>query len=250
MRALLRADRGSGFPVLYVPGIDGTGELLLGTASRLEEHFRLLRLAYRADDFPREDTYEALARTIAEVCEERQLGRCLVLAESFGGAVALQLALDYPDLVQGLMIINSFARFPKRAQLAFSRQVAPLVPRALFNLGRRALAPRSLFGRRREAAPLRAFRELPGAFFDEGYRRRLAMIAGLDLRPRLIEIKQPLALFASEFDRVVPSHQTMAEIAEMIPQATLEPVLGGGHLILPLASEPWTERLAELQARK
>ncbi len=250
MRALLRSDRGSGFPVLYIPGIDGTGELLLGTASRLEERFRLLRLAYEVEGPAEADSYEGLASSIARICEEEGIQRALLLAESFGGAVALQLALDSPDLVEGLMLVNSFAHFDRPGRLGFSRLVAPWIPHPVFDFCRSRFAPRTLFGQLGDDEALRAFRALPGAFFDHAYRRRLAMIAGLDLRPRLGEIRGPTALFASELDRVVSARRLMTQIAEGLPQATLEHVPRGGHLILPLAAQPWAERLSELLARK
>ena len=40
--------------------------------------------------------------------------RTVILAESFGGAVALTLALARPDLVGRLVLVNTFAHFPAR----------------------------------------------------------------------------------------------------------------------------------------
>jgi aminoacrylate hydrolase len=249
MRAYLHTDRGSGPALLYVPGIDGTGDLMLGTASRLEQEFRLLRLKYRAEGERGADTYEALAASIAGVCKEQGVERCVVVAESFGGAVALQLALDFPDLVSGLMVVNSFAHFPGTWRLRVSELLSGFVPRWLFELGRKTFVPLSLFGARSEKALVEEFRALPGAFFDEAYMRRMAMIRGLDLRPRLGELRQPTMLFASDGDRIVPALVTMAIIEAAVPQATLTLVKGGGHLILPLAEEPWVERVQELLGR-
>jgi len=252
LRAVLREESGRGLPLLYVPGIDGTGELLLGTASRLAERFRLLRLAYCGDVGRARGgspTYPELAASVAALCDGLGIEACLVVAESFGGAVALQLALDRPDLARGLLVVNSFAHYPARLRLAVARCTSPLVPRALFDLGRRWLAPRSLFGARRDPGTVAAFRSLRGSFFDRAYRDRLAMIAGLDLRPRLGELRQPVALFAGDHDRIVTSRRCMAEIHAGLPDSTLEIVPGGGHLILPLPDEPWPERLEGLAGR-
>jgi 3-oxoadipate enol-lactonase len=249
MQAILHADRGTGFPLLYIPGIDGTGELLLGTGVRLEDEFRLIRFCYRADDDAASDSYADLAASIATLCGQQGVAECMVIAESFGGAVALQLALDFPKLVRGLAIVNSFARFPSPVRLRLSRALSIFVSRTMFDLGRRHLAPRSLFGRRAHSEVVEAFRNLPGAFFDESYKRRMDMIAELDLRPRLAELHQPLMLFSGDADRIVPSLETMPEIAQHVPHATHEVVSGGGHLILPLPEEPWPERFRELQSR-
>lgn len=234
--------------MVYVPGIDGTGELLLGTARRLEERFRLVRLRYDVEGPGEEvrDTYPALAGSVAGVIGELGIERSVVIAESFGGAVALQLALDRPERVSALGIVNSFAFYPRRARLALARRAAPLVPRPLFHLGRRWLAPFALFGERRDPDSIAAFRAIPGACFDEGYARRLAMIAGLDLRPRLPELTLPVRLWASGTDRVVPSVACLREVAAALPDARLEVVPGAGHLLLPLADQPWPDRVSEL----
>lgn len=234
--------------MVYVPGIDGTGDLLLGLEPRIEARMRLVRLAYTGDgDLP--DTYADLAASAASVARAQGVGRCLLLAESFGGAVALQMALDHPELVAGLLIVNSFAYYPERLRLALARGVSPVVPPALFDLGRRWFASSQLFGRREDPAAIAAFQALSGTFFDEAYERRLAMIAGLDLRPRLGDIRQPAALFASDADRIVPSLECMEELRTRLPDATLEVIEGGGHLALPLAAEPWPERLMDLARR-
>ncbi|MCA8968702.1 MAG: alpha/beta fold hydrolase [Planctomycetes bacterium] len=251
MKALLRSDRGSesGTAVVYVPGIDGTGELLLGTQERLEERFRLVSLRYEAENTPADrarDSYEALAGDIMRILDELGIEDAVLVAESFGGAVALTCALDHPSRVRAVAIVNSFAWYPKRASLAWGRAFAPMVTRTMFDWFRPRLAPWSLFGKPRDDEALRRFRAIEGGFFDRAYRRRLAMIRGLDLRPRLHELRMPVALFAATRDRVVPSMRCARTMQEHIAHATLEIVEGGGHLILPLSRLPWPEWIRAL----
>lgn len=234
---------------MYVPGIDATGALLLGTAARLERHFRLLRLRHVAKDATDDDRYETIADSIVEILDAAQIDDAMLLAESFGGAVALQCALDHPRRIRALAIVNSFAWMPKRFALALSRLGAPLLPRTMFEYFRPRIAPWSLFGHRREDDALRRFREHHGTWFDYAYRRRLTMIRSLDLRPRLHEIEQPVALFASDMDRVVPSVTCARTMQQSLRNVTLEIVEGGGHLILPLESIPWVDKLRQLDAR-
>ena len=127
--------------------------------------------------------------------------------------------------------------------------LAPMTPRAFFRVGRHLLAPFSLFGRRLESQALALFRAQSGTYFDDAFRRRLEMLAQLDLRPRLAEIRQPVALYAGDRDRVVESVSCLGEMAKSLPDATLEVISGGGHLVLPLASEPWPERVKALAKR-
>lgn len=248
MNAKLRGDAGSGLPVVYVPGIDGTGDLLLGLGPRLERAARLIRVCYDVDDPDTADTYEALAESIAAVLRAQGVERCVVIAESFGGAVALQLALSEPQLVAGLMVVNSFAYYSRRTHLAFMLALSPLVTEWSFNFARKHFAPKQLFGRSDPQA-LADFQALPGVSFDEGYLRRARMIQRLDLRPRVGGVTQPVALYAGDRDQVVPSVQSLGELKGLLPDATLEVLPGGGHVVLPLAEEPWVERVLALGRR-
>lgn len=246
MIAAVRKQEGAGPPLVYLPGIDGSGDLLLGTAARLAERFTLLRLCYRPSG---EDSYAALARSIDALLEERGAGRVLLLAESFGVAVALQLALDFPDRVAALALVNGFAHHPWRLRLLCSQVGAPLLQGAFFRVCRRIVSPAALLGPRDVPEVRARFLASGGVALDPAYRRRLSMIRGLDLRPRLGELRAPLALFASDQDRIVPALRAAQEIAARVPHATLEVLGRAGHLVLPLPEEPWLARLQELALR-
>jgi pimeloyl-ACP methyl ester carboxylesterase len=252
MQAELESDTASDqTAIVYLPGIDGTGELLLGTAARLAESFRLLQLRYehRTGEELVGDGYGELARSVAESIAAQGIERVLLLADSFGVSLALRTALDHPELVAGMALVNGFAYYPRRLRLALPSALAPLVPRSLFKLGRSVGAQRSLFAPRRDAVALREFRALPGAYFDAGYRQRLEMVRRVDLRPRLADIRQPVAIYASDHDRIVPAIPGAEVMAAALPDATYEVLPRAGHLVLPLAEEPWVERMQSLARR-
>jgi pimeloyl-ACP methyl ester carboxylesterase len=236
---------------VYVPGLDGSGELLLGTAGRLGEHFRLLRLCYRTTGPapPGGDDYASLAGDVARCLDEAGIERALVLAESFGGAVAVQLALDAPERVAGLAIVNSFVRYDRPWSALLSRELLRLTPAFAYALGRTLVAPTLLIGPRRDPVARREFRRAPLLGLDHGYLRRLTMIARVDLLDRLAEVTAPVALFASDRDRIVRSVRSALAMAERLPDATLEILPRGGHVVLPLAAEPWLDRLQALRVR-
>ena len=232
--------------VVYVPGIDGSGELLFATADDLARHYRLVCLRYEADG---EASYSGLAGSIVECLSS--LGGTeppVLLAESFGGAVALQTALDHRERVGALMIVNSFARYPKQFGLACTRLAAPLL-HPVFRLLRNWFGVSALFGPRRDPELVQAFRSREGGGMDTAYRQRLAMIRGLDLLPRLGEVTLPVALLAADRDRVVPSVRCGRVMATRLPDATFEVLEDAGHLVLPIASFGWITRIDALLAR-
>jgi pimeloyl-ACP methyl ester carboxylesterase len=246
MHAEILATSGTGPPLVYVPGIDGSGEMLLGLAERLGPRFRLTRLHYTGDV---SGDYATLAASVARCITSTGAERALVLAESFGVAVSLQTALDHPTRVAGLALVNGFARFHDRLGLAITRGVFALAPQAWIHTARARFAQRGLFAPRRDPEALAALLALRGGWFDDRYRARLLLIRGLDLRPRLPEVRCPVAIFAATHDRVVSSVTAGREMHAGIHGSELTVLPDAGHVVLPLAEEPWEERLASLARR-
>jgi len=250
MHAEILATSGAGPPLVYVPGVDGSGELLLGTAARLERHFRLTRLRYAGDG---SGDYVTLARSVA-ACLQAGPGaegqqRVLVLAESFGVGLALQLALDHPERVAAMALVNGFAHYSKRLELRLTRLLFRITPGSWIRLARGSFARQGLLYPRRDAAAMQALRALDAAWFGPSYLERLAWIAGLDLRARLGEVRCPVALFAADEDRIVRSVAAAREMQAALPDAELTLLRRAGHVVLPLVEEPWEERLLALARR-
>ena len=274
MFAEVVSDRGRGWPipgwgggepaVVYLPGIDGSGQLLLGTAARLEERFRLLRLRYRLSANPSHRSYAHLASSVIEAVSLRGVDRMVLLAESFGGAVALRAAIDFPGQVEALALVNTFAHYRSRSRLALSRVGLRMTPAWLVAAGRTILAPRLLFGGRDDRAAVEDFigrqkrgRANPSTAenaavvwgLDEGYHSRLRMIQGLDLRSELGSVRQPVVVFASGRDRIVDSVRQAREMAAALPDVEVVTLDGRGHVVLPLADIDWPARVERLIAR-
>lgn len=217
-------------PLLYLPGIDGTGRLLYRQTD-LQNQFRVHCESYPQN---RPQTYEELADTAAANLTN-SIGKqpVTVLAESFGGAVAITFALRHPELVERLLLINTFVRFPARIRIwlgAFFARFFPARPsypwtrpiRSLFFMSRGCpKQDRDRFWKQTADVPMKAY----------GYRMQL--LAGVDLRSRLSEIAVPTLVIAAPDDRVVPA-RAGREIASLMPNAKLiEPRVGHTAIIHP-----------------
>jgi len=217
-------------PLVYLPGLDGTGRLLF-RQDDLFHHYDVLCESYPQD---RPQTYEELADTGAAHVRVRWGERpVIVLAESFGGAVALTFALRHPELVERMVLVNTFARYRGRVQIRLASFFGRFLPRKPSHPATRPLRSVFFFSKaipkserdewwsRTEDVPMQAF----------GYRLRL--IANLDLRPRLPEIPFPALVIAAPDDRVV-SPKAGRELARLLPNALLvEPRVGHGAMIHP-----------------
>ncbi|MFT5285195.1 MAG: pimeloyl-ACP methyl ester carboxylesterase [Planctomycetota bacterium] len=249
--AEVRSDAGSGLPVVFIPGLDGSGELLLGTAARLRAHFRVVCMCYRTHGAPpaQGDQYKDLAKSVVNEMDRLGIERAIILAESFGGAVAFRTAIDSPERVAALAIVNSFAFYRRTLRLAISRSILRVVPPSVYKLCRYLFAPLVLLAPRRDPQAIAEFRTAPLLDLSGGYLRRMKLIGSLEMRSELSRVTQPVHLFASTHDRVLNSVRAAEEMAALLPDAEITILSKAGHVVLPLSEEPWLERLQTLAAR-
>ncbi|MFQ5731299.1 MAG: alpha/beta fold hydrolase [Planctomycetaceae bacterium] len=216
-------------PLIYVPGLDGTGRLLF-RQNALERQYTLFCESYPQD---RPQTYEELADAAARTLQENADRPAIVLGESFGGAVALTLALRHPQLVERLVLVNTFARYPARFRIRLASFFGRLLPRRPSHPVTRGIRSpfffspdvpkevRDAWWDRTDDVPMRAF----------GYRLRL--IVELDLRSRLREIHRPALVLAAPNDRVVHP-KAGRELARLLPNAhLLELPVGHAAMVHP-----------------
>ena len=213
--------------LIYLPGLDGTGRLL-HRQPRLFEEYHVHCVAYPQQSPATYEQLADLAVTALEASPGRRPG--VVLAESFGGAVALTLALRRPDLVERLVLVNTFAFFPRRPLIELLAWLGPWLPNRPSHPATRGVRGLVFFPA-----------EIPQSERDEwwnrtadvpmsAFGRRLQMVAALDLRPRLASIRTPSLVFVAPNDLVVPPSAGRA-LARRLPCARLVP-FPSGHATL------------------
>jgi len=161
---------------------------------------------------------------------------CHVLGTSFGGMVALNLAVRHPDLVDRLVLCCTSPG-----------GVAPSYP--LHELA--SLDPDDAFATRMRIMDRRwdpdADEPIPGlgAYYEQmaaaatatpdleqvaGLRRQLAARAGHDVVADLASIAKPTLVCAGRYDDIAPMENSEL-IADRVPDATLQ-VFEGGHIFM------------------
>jgi 3-oxoadipate enol-lactonase len=160
---------------------------------------------------------------------------------SLGALVSLQSALDYPEHVLSLTLVNGFARVRLHPASAFggAGRLALLLIGRMDWMGR--WVARSLFPQPSQAE-LRALAARRIGANDRGsYLRTLLAVLAFDIRSRLGEIKQPSLVVAGAEDRIVPLAAKVS-LARGLAEARLEIVPGSGHAT-PIDSAPVFNRL-------
>jgi 3-oxoadipate enol-lactonase len=134
--------RGSGEPVLLIsPGPIADGLLPFQSEAVLVEQYRLIRYHQRGQGGSTRSTepvsFEEHAADAAALLDHLGVRRAQVVGHSTGGDIALQLALDRPDLVQTLALLEpALMGVPSAA--AFFEKAGPAV--AAYNSGDREKA--------------------------------------------------------------------------------------------------------------
>lgn len=184
---------------------------------------------------------------IAGFCDVLGVERPILLGHSFGGMVALGVAIRYPELLSKLIVSNSAAKFrPERALEMFER---------LGGEDARAAAQEYFEGPSEER--LERFMEVCYPLYgtvppDPDVRARILArpevgihyfadeINTYDWFPTLDRIACPTLLLACELDPITPvaGHE---EMAAAIPGARLEVFADAGHA-------PWRDRPADALA--
>lgn len=101
---------GEGEPVLILHGLFGTLDNWQTIAKGLSAHFTVFILDLRNHGkSPHTEgvyDYPTLAEDIATFMQERWIFSANIIGHSMGGKVAMQLALNYPDLVEKLVVVD------------------------------------------------------------------------------------------------------------------------------------------------
>jgi pimeloyl-ACP methyl ester carboxylesterase len=218
--------RGHGVPLVYVPGMDGTGELFYRQVPRLERRFRVATYRLR-DAAPDMETLVAdLARVIAAVAPDG--APAVLVAESFGGALAMSLTLARPELVRALVVLNSFPHFRPQYRLRLAIGAIGLMPWGAMRVVRRLTAFR-LHSPHTHRAEIRRFLQLTAPTTRAGYLSRLRILRRYDLRERLAELRVPTLFLAADRDHLIPSVEQARLMSARTPGAVMRVLPGHGH---------------------
>jgi pimeloyl-ACP methyl ester carboxylesterase len=215
--------------LVYIPGLDGTGQLFFKQSPYLDEDYRVVSIRLR--DHGR-FTYEDLADDVAAAIRQRGEERATVAAESFGGGVALTFALRYPQMVERLVIVNSFPRYRQRARIELGAWLAARIPFSLAWPVRKFASLIGLFVDCVPAEDRRHFFQATRTITGEAYARRLQLIAELDIEDRLSEITAPTLLIGCKKDLLVRSVSEAHLMAARMPHAQVKIFRDAGHACL------------------
>jgi pimeloyl-ACP methyl ester carboxylesterase len=203
---------GAGEPVILVHGLSGSTRWWARNVPALARHFRVYVVdligfgqSRGRHPFVLEQAGDSLARWM----ELADIGRASIVGHSMGGFIALDLAAEFPDRIERLVLVDA-AVLPRQG--GYARHALGLV---------------------------RALRHMPLGFLPilitDTWRAGPVTIlkaAGdlltADVRPELARVRAPTLLVWGEHDALVPV-PIGEELRGALPQARLVVLKGAGH---------------------
>jgi 3-oxoadipate enol-lactonase len=130
-------DRGTGIPIVLIPGLQGRWEWMRPTVAALAKHHRVISYSLcdeRTSPFPCEPQ-KAFENYIAQVemaLDRAKIDRAVIAGVSYGGLIATEFAARHPHRVSGLVLASALHRSwrPNAQQARFLR--APRLMSPLF----------------------------------------------------------------------------------------------------------------------
>jgi len=194
-------------------------------------------------------TLDALVDDAARLIREWGRGPVVFVGLSMGGMVGQGLAVRHPELLKGLVLANTTARYPEAARTAWAQRiaavetggmaaVADMVVERYLNADVRARHPA-------QAAALRAqlLRCDP-----QGYIATCHAVAAVDWLAALSGVRMPTLVIAGARD-VGATPEMAREIATRIPGAQLQVLDDASHLSVAEVPERFAQVVGEFLSR-
>jgi pimeloyl-ACP methyl ester carboxylesterase len=203
------------------------------------------RPGFGHSDRPRDVVWTpaAQAELIKSALERLSVSQAIVLGHSWGASVAVALALNYPRLVQGLVLASGYYYPTFRPDVvAVSAPAAPVVGDVL----RYTLAPllsrlvwplmmTKIFGPRSVPQKFEGFpKEMalrPSQIRASAAESALMIPDAFQFRDQYANMTMPMVIVAGEEDRLVDIDTQSERLHRDVPQSRFHRVPGTGHMI-------------------
>lgn len=214
--------------------MDGTGKLLRTQTVGLEAAFNIRCLAIPPDDLTDWDQLaeQVVALTQAELAKASQQSIYLC-GESFGGCLAMKVALRAPQLFKRIVLVNPASSFSRRPWIYWGSLLVRGLPRSLYQVSAVTLLP--FLAALNRIAPedrqalLAAMRSVP----QETSSWRLALLSEFEVEvEQLGQLDQPVLLIGSEADRLLPSVAEARHLQRYLSNAQVVTLPESGHACL------------------
>ncbi|GBF80180.1 alpha/beta fold hydrolase [Aphanothece sacrum] len=221
--------------LIYLPGMDGTGELFYKQIKFLSPFFSIYCLSisrYNRSNW--HQLTEEMIKLIEKEIKENNLDKGVYLCgESFGGCLAIKVALAAPKLVEKMILINPASSFNKRPWLSLGVELTQWIPDFVHQNSTLGflpfLAALNRIERPDRQALLKAMQSVP----KEIVSWRISLLRDFQVeQEELKSLTQPILTIASHKDQLLPSVEEGQELVSYFVRGNLTILPHSGHACL------------------
>jgi len=219
---------------VFLPGMDGTGQLLRSQTEGLEAAFDVRCLMIPPKDMTSWDVLSAqVIQLIHKELAKNPQRAVYLCGESFGGCLAMKVAIKAPELFSRIILVNPASSVHLRPFLVWGSQFTNLVPSYFYRFGAVGLLPfLASLGRVTKSDRhdlLKVVRSVP----PETVLWRIALVRDFDVdESQLRQLTQPVLVIASAQDRLLPSIAEAERLLRILPNSRLVVLPYSGHACL------------------
>jgi len=239
----------TGPPVVLLHGASSNLEVMRPLAERLAKTRRVLLVDRPGHGWSTrvsfaDSTPQPQARMIAQALQQFGIGRAIVVAHSWSGALALRIALDHPDRVAGLVMLAPVAYPWPGGVSQYNYVVTTPVIGSL--LAYTVTLPLGLMLAESGTRSVFAPQAMPESFVTDSATRLLLRpreflanawdlvtlrAAMAEQAPRYGNITAPISIIAGDADKTVSTHIHSQPLARTAQNTKLTVLPGVGHMI-------------------
>lgn len=219
---------------VFLPGMDETGkELMCIQTAGLEAAFDVRCFVIPPDDLT---DWSHLAESVIALTQaelETTPRSVYLCGESFGGCIALEVALKAPHLFHRIVLVNPASSFHRVPWLDLGALLFPWVPQLFYKISSVIallfLANVERLSPDARQALWKAVKDAP----KKTAQQRLSLMRQFDVNEtQLHQLTQPVLLIASQGDRLLPSVEEVQRLARIFPNSQVVTLPDSGHACL------------------
>ena len=243
-RAINVIEMGAGDPpILFVHGLSGSWQNWLENIPHFAKRHRVVALdlpGFGESQMPSEEiSIPGYGRSLNAVCDELGLSRAVVVGNSMGGFVSSEMAIQFPDRVERLVLVsaagissNDVKRDPTRVierVIGFVGATAAARNEYIIRRPRLLYWPAKLVMAHPERLPRELIWENMKGSGKPGFLPALDAILSYDLRDRLEDISHPTLIVWGDKDHLVPPRDAQ-RYADSIANSRVVMMKDTGHV--------------------
>lgn len=232
-------DRGSGEPVVLIHGSAVKDDLLPVADQPALKGYRVIRYHRRgyggSSPVKGQITIEQQARDCAGLMRALGVERAHVVGHSYGGVIALQLALEAPGLVHSLVLMEPALILVVPSGQAMMQQMTPITE--MYQRGEKQQAAAAFIqGISRPNAQQIFDAEIPGGYADAlgmadmFFAIEMPALGSWSYRPQDVERIQQPVLYVIGDETPPPFFDIQQLLAKSLPHMVSSKIAGGTHL--------------------